>query len=222
MEIVDVVSEGRSGVTPGFSGAPQWEQKRLFSALRLPHLEHTRADMDGSSCAAARRGRGTRTDRSGLRPHLGSTAVQHLCRPTAQGRRRPRPSRPGTADAGLPHRAVRGDERSRCRRPLAARSCRTTSQTTSRAIPLDRNRPARGAGRTLTEHIGRPGHLHNVRLRQTVSTTHHPFGAPTPATSCPGRTTPMHRRFTGRTTERSQAASALARRPQRSCPTAPR
>ncbi|GGQ12051.1 hypothetical protein GCM10010233_30920 [Streptomyces pseudogriseolus] len=47
---MDVVSEGRSGVTPGFSGAPQLEQKRLFSALRLPHLEHTRADMDGSSC----------------------------------------------------------------------------------------------------------------------------------------------------------------------------
>ena len=50
IEIVDVVSEGRSGVTPGLSGAPQLEQKRLFSALRLPHLVHTRADMDGSSC----------------------------------------------------------------------------------------------------------------------------------------------------------------------------
>src|SRR5690606_41436656 len=50
IEIVDVVSDGRSGVTPGRSGAPQLEQKRLFSALRLPHLVHTRADMDGSSC----------------------------------------------------------------------------------------------------------------------------------------------------------------------------
>src|SRR3954465_8135903 len=50
MEMVDVVSEGRSGVAPGRSGAPQLEQKRLFSALRLPHLVHTRADMDGSSC----------------------------------------------------------------------------------------------------------------------------------------------------------------------------
>ncbi|GHD86704.1 hypothetical protein GCM10010508_15860 [Streptomyces naganishii JCM 4654] len=50
MEIVDVVSEGRSGTAPARSGAPQLEQKRLFSALRLPHLVHTRADMDGSSC----------------------------------------------------------------------------------------------------------------------------------------------------------------------------
>jgi hypothetical protein len=33
MEIVDVVSDGRSG-TPARSGAPQLEQKRLFSALR--------------------------------------------------------------------------------------------------------------------------------------------------------------------------------------------
>ncbi|EGG43092.1 hypothetical protein SGM_6232 [Streptomyces griseoaurantiacus M045] len=46
---MDVVSEGRSGTAPARSGAPQLEQKRLFSALRLPHLEHTRADMDGSS-----------------------------------------------------------------------------------------------------------------------------------------------------------------------------
>ncbi|AZM78860.1 hypothetical protein D1J63_30900 [Streptomyces sp. KPB2] len=43
-----------------------------------------------------------------------------------------------------------------------------------------------------------------------------------PATSCPRRTPPMHRRFTGRTTERSQAASPLARRPRRSCSTAQR
>ncbi|CAM5275620.1 hypothetical protein SVIOM342S_02489 [Streptomyces violaceorubidus] len=47
---MEVVSDARSGTAPGRSGAPQLEQKRLFSALRLPHLVHTRADMDGSSC----------------------------------------------------------------------------------------------------------------------------------------------------------------------------
>ncbi len=47
---MDVVSDGRSGVTPARSGAPQLEQKRLASALRFPHLVHTRADIDGSSC----------------------------------------------------------------------------------------------------------------------------------------------------------------------------
>nr|BFD86023.1 hypothetical protein StreXyl84_54240 [Streptomyces sp. Xyl84] len=47
---MDVVSAARSGTAPGLSGAPQLEQKRLLSALRLPHLVHTRADMDGSSC----------------------------------------------------------------------------------------------------------------------------------------------------------------------------
>src|SRR3954462_13092096 len=45
MEIVDVVSDGRSAAPPARSGAPQLEQKRLFSALRLPHLVHTRADI---------------------------------------------------------------------------------------------------------------------------------------------------------------------------------
>ena len=45
MEMMDVVSEGRYGTTPARSGAPQLEQKRLFSALRLPHLVHTRADI---------------------------------------------------------------------------------------------------------------------------------------------------------------------------------
>ena len=50
MEIVDVVSDARSGTAPGRSGAPQLEQKRLFSAFWWPHLVHTRADMDGSSC----------------------------------------------------------------------------------------------------------------------------------------------------------------------------
>ncbi|GHA66604.1 hypothetical protein GCM10010372_77820 [Streptomyces tauricus] len=45
-----MVSDGRSGVAPARNGAPQLEQKRLASALRLPHLVHTRADMDGSSC----------------------------------------------------------------------------------------------------------------------------------------------------------------------------
>lgn len=50
MEIVEVVSDGRSAAAPARSGAPQFEQKRLFSALRLPHLVHTRADIDGSSC----------------------------------------------------------------------------------------------------------------------------------------------------------------------------
>ena len=50
MEIAEVVSDGRSGVGPARSGAPQLEQNRLCSALRFPHLVHTRADMDGSSC----------------------------------------------------------------------------------------------------------------------------------------------------------------------------
>ena len=34
MEIVEVVSDGRSGGAPPRSGAPQLEQKRLASALR--------------------------------------------------------------------------------------------------------------------------------------------------------------------------------------------
>ncbi|GGL11778.1 hypothetical protein GCM10010094_85850 [Streptomyces flaveus] len=45
-----MVSDGRSATAPARSGAPQLEQNRLFSALRFPHLVHTRADMDGSSC----------------------------------------------------------------------------------------------------------------------------------------------------------------------------
>ncbi|GGY00063.1 hypothetical protein GCM10010358_62350 [Streptomyces minutiscleroticus] len=45
-----MVSDGRSAAAPARSGAPQLEQKRLASALRLPHLVHTSADMDGSSC----------------------------------------------------------------------------------------------------------------------------------------------------------------------------
>jgi hypothetical protein len=76
-----------------------------------------------------------------------------------------------------------------CRCPLS-RSCQTTSQTTSRAIPLDRNRPARGAGRTLITHSGRARHPHNVRIHQTVSTTHHPFGASTPRNVMPSTSGP--------------------------------
>jgi len=74
------------------------------------------------------------------------TAARNLCRRTGQGQQRARPDLrkrhhpdrrpdPGTAGAGPRRRAVRDDERSRCR-CLLARSCRTTSQTTSRAIPL--------------------------------------------------------------------------------------
>lgn len=48
--MVDVVSEARSGVRPGRSGAPQLEQNRLAASLRWPHLLQTcSADMDGSS-----------------------------------------------------------------------------------------------------------------------------------------------------------------------------
>lgn len=131
--------------------------------------------------------------------------------------------RPGRADARRPaphsgHGAARDAWRSR--RPRV-RSCRTTSQTTSRAIPLDRNRPARGAGRTLNDHTCRPGHSHNVRDHQTVSTTRHACSVPTPATSCPGPTGLMRPRLTAPTTERSQAASRVARRPRRSSASAP-
>src|SRR5690606_15093937 len=104
--------------------------------------------------AAAHQGLGTRTGPKSLHPYLRLTVVRNLCRPAGRGQPTARPGRrprPGTADAALPPRTVRGAERWRRRCPLA-RSCRTTSQTTSRAIPLDRNRPARGAGRTLTEH----------------------------------------------------------------------
>ncbi|CAK7282548.1 hypothetical protein SGPA1_20523 [Streptomyces misionensis JCM 4497] len=123
------------------------------------------------------------------------TVARNLCRRTGQGQltarpglpkchRPDQPPGPGTAAADPVRQAVRDGERSRCRRPLA-RSCRTTSQTTSRAIPLDRNRPARGAGRTLIADTGRPGHPHNVRAHQTVSTTRHLVGAPTPRNLMP-------------------------------------
>lgn len=152
--------------------------------------------------------------------------LRNLCGPHRQGQQttrrnhpkchRPHPSpRHGRAGAPCPaprpgHGAVRdGGQLHR------VRSCRTTSQTTSRAIPLDRNRPARGAGRTLNEHTCRPGHLHNVRSHSTVSTTRHHYDAATPATSCLCPSTPVPGGITGRTTERSQAASPVARHPPR-------
>lgn len=112
------------------------------------------------------------------------------------------------------HAAERGGGQ-RCCCPRV-RSFRTTSQTTSRAFPLDRHRPARGAGRTLNDHTCRPGHLHNVRIHSTVSTTRHQYDAPTPGTSCPCPSAPMRHGLTGATTERSQAAPPVARH-QRRC-----
>ncbi len=168
---------------------------------RSPHSGYRTSYIPGPTstdppAAAAPPGRWTRTGRGRtLHPYLRLTVARNLCRRTGQGQQTPRPDLPkchrpdqrpgpGTAGAGPPRQAVRDDERSRSRCPLA-RSCRTTSQTTSRAIPLDRNRPARGAGRTLIAYTGRAGHSHNVRIHQTVSTTHHPFGAPTPRNLMP-------------------------------------
>lgn len=131
-----------------------------------------------------------------LHPYLRLTVLKNLCGRHRQGQQTTRRKRPNcycpnrTSDRGragapspapLPgHGAVRdGGQLHR------ERSCRTTSQTTSRAIPLDRNRPARGAGRTLNEHTCRPGHLHNVRIHSTVSTTHHHYDAATPRNLLP-------------------------------------
>jgi hypothetical protein len=50
MEIVEVVSEGRSAGAPALSGAPQFEQNLLASAFRCPHLVQTgESDIEGSS-----------------------------------------------------------------------------------------------------------------------------------------------------------------------------
>ncbi|EST19906.1 hypothetical protein M877_35130 [Streptomyces niveus NCIMB 11891] len=50
MEMVEVVSEGRSAGVPALSGAPQLEQNLLSWVLRCPHLVQTgKAAMDGPS-----------------------------------------------------------------------------------------------------------------------------------------------------------------------------
>lgn len=158
---------------------------------------------------------------------------RNLCGRDRQGQQMTRPDRPkchhpdhpphpgrAAAPRPAPH-SGRGVARGagRCRRPRV-RSCRTTSQTTSRAIPLDRNRPARGAGRTLNDQTCRPGHHHNVRNRKTVSTTRHACDVPTPRTLMPSSAGPHTLRLTAMTTERSQAASQVSTHPQRSSPTA--
>ena len=185
---------------PARSGAPQLEQKRLASALRWPHLVQT--GMDASSCRDCPAGAWVAYDRRStlhpLREVDGSPKPMRARRNRVNRQRaagRPeclRPdsrARPGTAGARCPaprpaHYAGRGDVRC-CWHCPRGHSCRTTSQTTSRAIPLDRNRPARGAGRTLNEHLPtRTSLTTSVSTRQfpprTTLTARRP-----PATSCP-------------------------------------
>ena len=151
---------------------------------------------------------------------------RNLCGRTRQGQQTPRrpPECHRPAAAPVPEqralaacsvlRRAAAARCGRCRWSPRARSCRTTSRTTSRAIPLDRNRPARGAGRTLDQPADRTSTT-SVATRQFPPRAR---GAPTPRTML--RRTPCPR-LTGMTTERSQAASPAARRPRRSSSTAP-
>ena len=190
---------GRSGATPGPQRRAAVGAEAAGRGIACARTSYKPASPTSTDppAAAAPRGHWWHTDRSQtLHPYLRLTVPRNLCGRHAQGQqttrpechRRNRPPRRGTAGARRPapppRRGAEHGAWRRCRHP-GVRSCRTTSQTTSRAIPLDRNRPARGAGRTQNQHTCRPGHPHNVRIRQTVSTTHHCYEAATPRNLLP-------------------------------------
>lgn len=161
---------GRHGRLPRAAGTPRmhWWHTGRGQTLH-PHL---RLMVHRNLCVRYQQGQ--QTTRRGHPEH-------HPRRRLRRGRAAGRPAlpRPPARRGAVPRRLPRGS------------SCRTTSQTTSRAIPLDRNRPARGAGRTPNADTCRPGHSHNVRNHQTVSTTHRDFGAPTPRRRPPAWAAPL-------------------------------
>ena len=162
------------------------------------------ADMDGSSCRGCPVGIGaygsgkpsTRLEVDGSR---------NLCGPDLRGQQRraltarivtARTSRPrrGRADARRPRRrsrraprARRGAARRR-RRPSACALAEQLPKQLHGRFPLTRNRPARGAGRTLDAHTW-PTRTSSQRPWPPDSFHHAPrvtVRRP-PATSCPGR-----------------------------------
>ncbi len=231
MEIVDVVSDARSGAIPPRSACRSGSRSGCRPRCG-DRTSYTPAWTHPPAAAAPPRS----VSRTGRRRTLPVPEVDGSPKPmraAPAGQQKTRPVRPechhpdlrprhGRAGARRPApRSGRGAARGagRCRRPRV-RSCRTTSQTTSRAIPLTETDPPVGQDepRSIT-----PADPDTFTTSVSSGQFHHapPLWCADPCKALPLSRDPLVRLLTARTTERSQAASPVARRRRRSSPTAP-